>query len=235
MKYKVGDKVKIKSLDWYNANKNKYWNVSVYYTFVKQMSPFCGKTAIIREKRDRVYKIDLDKGEWNWTDEMFEENFNKEDMKTKKIVLPEGWEIDKVENGEIILKESKKELPKTWEECFKLLDSGEFIDNCSNIIRNNPANCPANFNNYNIVPVGLGKPLLALCQLLVCREVYRGGWVPDWSDEKQAKHSIYIVKNKIVKDKRTTLQMVLSFQSAEIRDQFLENFRDLIEEAKELI
>lgn len=28
---------------------------------------------------------------------------------------------------------------------------------------------------------------------------------------------------------------ILSFQSKEIRDKFLENFRDLIEEAKELI
>lgn len=27
MKYKVGDKVRIKSLDWYNKNKNKYGDV----------------------------------------------------------------------------------------------------------------------------------------------------------------------------------------------------------------
>lgn len=42
-------------------------------------------------------------------------------MNTKEFVFPEGWEIDKIENNKIILKESKKELPKTWEECASIL------------------------------------------------------------------------------------------------------------------
>lgn len=37
------------------------------------------------------------------------------DKKLTKITIPEGWEVDKIQNGEIILKESKKELPKTYE------------------------------------------------------------------------------------------------------------------------
>ena len=46
------------------------------------------------------------------------------DISIKEIVLPEGWEIDKIENNKIILKESKKELPKTWEECANILSVG---------------------------------------------------------------------------------------------------------------
>lgn len=37
----------------------------------------------------------------------------KGDMETKEITIPQGWEIDKVEDNKVFLKESKKELPKT--------------------------------------------------------------------------------------------------------------------------
>lgn len=104
-------------------------------------------------------------------------------MNTKEIVLPEGWEIDKVENNKIILKESKKELPKTWEECANILSSGivEYIDDHSGIISIYSSDIIP-INDKNILPTGLGKPMLALCQLLVCREVYRQGWKPNWSE-----------------------------------------------------
>ena len=35
--------------------------------------------------------------------EMFEENIN--DMETKEMIIPQGWEIDKVKGNKIILKE----------------------------------------------------------------------------------------------------------------------------------
>lgn len=153
-------------------------------------------------------------------------------MKTNKIIIPEGWEIDKVENGEIILKETKKELPKTWKECYKRLGKGEYIDACSKI-NISPRNDPYG-HNHNTLPAGLGKPILALCQLLVCREVYRNGWTPDWNDES-TKYLIGCCDNKLYPLYNHNISSILSFQSIEIRDKFLENFRDLIEEAKELI
>lgn len=157
------------------------------------------------------------------------------EKETKKIVLPDGWEIDKVEGNEIILKESKKELPKTWKECYRLLGKGEYISNSSGIVERTPSPfMTGTSQDRNVLPVGLGKPLLALCQLLVCREVYRQGWKPDW-DDKKAKYVIGCEYNNIYKDKMYNLQSLLSFQSEEIRDKFLENFRNLIEEAKELI
>ena len=48
MKYKVGDKVKIRSLDWYNANKTE--GVEVFLegsVFLQLMSKYCGKVATI--------------------------------------------------------------------------------------------------------------------------------------------------------------------------------------------
>ena len=81
-KLEVGQKVTIKSLDWYNSNKNEQTGIVTLTTesFVKDMSEYCGKTATILdafkdldgESNTIMYRIDLDERGWNWTDEMFE-------------------------------------------------------------------------------------------------------------------------------------------------------------------
>lgn len=232
MKYKVGDKVKIKSLDWYKANKNKKGNIPFYRNSTYTMSYYCGKIAKIINVKDKSYSINLDNGLYSWPDEMFKENIN--DMKTKEIIIPQGWKIDKVRGNKIILMKSKKELPKTWEECCELLGEGEYINNES-IICNYIPYCGTSKANENILPTDLGKPILALMQLLVCREVYRQGWKPDWTNGEESKYCIINEIDKIVKITYLFNSKVLSFQSEEIRDKFLENFKNLIEEAKELI
>ena len=75
MKYKVGDRVRIKSLDWYNENKDKYGFVDFSTSvFVPGMSQFCGKIVTIEdvfeEEDDVVYCMEgID---YDWTDEMIE-------------------------------------------------------------------------------------------------------------------------------------------------------------------
>ena len=155
-------------------------------------------------------------------------------METKEMIIPQGWEIAKVEDNKIILKEDKKYLPKTWEECIAKIKDLECIDRNSCIDTATFSDDVAS-NHINDIPIGLGKPMLALCQLLVCREVYRQGWKPNWKDDNEIKYCIKRVENCITKETHTLMATVLSFQSEEIRDKFLENFRDLIEEAKELI
>lgn len=232
MKYKVGDKVKIKSLDWYNANKTKGNEVYLKgIVFLQLMSKYCGKVATIIYACRYGYSLDIDGGHYTWIDEMFEENFN--DMETKEIIIPQGWEIDKVKGNKVILKESKKELPKTWEGCIAKIKDLEYIDSNGDIDELD-FNFDTVYDHINDVPKGLGKPVLALMQLLVCREVYRQGWKPDWSDCK-TKWTIEYASNHILSLFYMQTSKVLSFQSKEIRDQFLENFKGLIEEAKELI
>lgn len=75
--YKVGDKVRIKSIDWYNENKD-YDKGIIYFEesfdFTESMSKYCGQIATITyiiEKYDE-YKINLDHGYYAWTYEMFE-------------------------------------------------------------------------------------------------------------------------------------------------------------------
>ena len=155
-------------------------------------------------------------------------------METKEMIIPQGWEIDKVDGNKIILKEDKKYLPKTWKECIAKIKDLECIDRNSCIDTATFSDDVAS-KHINDIPIGLGKPMLALCQLLVCREVYRQGWKPNWKDDNEIKYCIMNDLNKIKASINAYLSTVLSFQSAEIRDEFLENFRDLIEEAKELI
>lgn len=107
---------------------------------------------------------------------MFEENIN--DMETKEIIIPQGWEIDKVEDNKVILKESKEELPKTWEKCIAKIKNLEYISSNGGIYELD-FNVGTVDDKINNIPIGLGKPMLALMQLLVCREVYRQGWKPN--------------------------------------------------------
>ena len=80
-KLELGQKVTIKSIDWYNANKDIDAEFIKLATeiFVSEMSEYCGKTATIVDvfkdldgEGDILYRIDLDHRDWNWTDEMFE-------------------------------------------------------------------------------------------------------------------------------------------------------------------
>lgn len=76
MRYKIGDKVKVKSREWYDENKDEYGTVELsgFPDFVKDMAVFCGKKATIRSRISNTYGIDIDNGpRFFWTDEMFEE------------------------------------------------------------------------------------------------------------------------------------------------------------------
>ena len=81
-KFELGQKVTIKSLEWYNSNKETYCGIVKLSTesFVSDMAEYCGKTATIvdvfkdldGESDTIMYRIDLDNRDWNWTEEMFE-------------------------------------------------------------------------------------------------------------------------------------------------------------------
>lgn len=154
-------------------------------------------------------------------------------MKTLKIYIPDGYEIDKelstFEN--IVFKEIKKELPKSWEELEGL--EGFFVDPKSRI---GIASYWSPIEDYKKVfaTKEQAEASIALAQLSQLSEVYRDGWKPDWEDGK-LKYIIRFVNNEINKDSFYGNASFLSFQSAEIRDEFLNNFRDLIETAKPLM
>lgn len=107
MKYKVGDKVRVKSLDWYIKNKNKAGNIlDKYQSFVEDMSHFCGKIVTISYVTSTgSYYLEEDKFKYNWEDWMFEEDMNNE----VRIEIPEGYCIDE-ENSTFECIKFKKKL-----------------------------------------------------------------------------------------------------------------------------
>ena len=157
-------------------------------------------------------------------------------MNNKELVLPEGWEIEKIIDNRIILRESNGiDRLKTWEECCKALGKGEVIRPDSNIIEDVSLSNPWD-TNQSALPEGFGRKVVALCQLLVCRNAWwkQLGWKPDW-DMPDEKHCIVRKGEAADKQIKSFESCILAFPTYEIRDQFLNSFRDLIEEAKELI
>ena len=75
MKYKVGDKVRIKSLDWYYDNRDRIDEVACGNTnFIPDMTKYCKEIVTISAVLPtlKVYHIKEDGGMFNWTDEMIE-------------------------------------------------------------------------------------------------------------------------------------------------------------------
>lgn len=135
---------------------------------------------------------------------------------------------------------TKIELPKTQEEYCKNYprQSGEcFIDADSNIRTfTQEENRNISFDKNILPSKKAAEEHLALIQLHQLRDCYRQRWVPDWNDKKQSKWIIeHVYKHYNVVHTTTIFIEFLSFQSEEIARKFLNNFRDLIEKAGDLI
>lgn len=73
MEYKVGDKVKIKSLDWYNENKSETGFITFnYVNFMPEMSRYCGEILTINQVVEVFGQYTMSECGFLWTDEMIE-------------------------------------------------------------------------------------------------------------------------------------------------------------------
>ena len=83
----------------------------------------------------------------------------------------------------------------------------------------------------------MSRPVTALCNLLVCRNAWwqKLGWRPDFGNGSAEKYCIIGNDGKISKVITWTRSELLVFPTEEVRDKFAETFKDLIEEAKELL
>jgi len=75
------------------------------------------------------------------------------------------------------------------------------------------------------------RAFVALGKLIQLRDAWWGEWRPDWKDN-EFKYSIGIYFNRIDITYHANLSYILAFPTAEMRDDFLSTFRDLIEQAK---
>lgn len=123
----------------------------------------------------------------------------------------------------------KPTYPKTFEECCYILDI-DFIEN--------------DVKGYK------DEQLYNLQKLLICRDAYwklygtrmcsKRFWEPDYDDGEDGnyfstKFFIYCYRNKLNRGSAEMTQYTLAFPTEEIRDDFFENFKDLIEQCKEFL
>lgn len=164
--------------------------------------------------------------------------------KELKIVAPDGYEIDR-ENStleRIIFKKKPIALPKSWEEfcAFNPIKIGE-----SFIAKNSRISCDVSVGrrfaslDRNLLPdPDAAQQHLALMQLHQLRDCYRQGWKPEWSStcaDRQVKYCIMLCDGKIDIATTRDTTFFLAFQDMTTRDLFLANFKDLIEQAGDLI
>lgn len=164
---------------------------------------------------------------------------------TIEIEVPEGKKAVWKE-GKVVFEDLEPKLPKTWGEFCeqnKVKDGECYISNISSVVEVLKGNCfhRRKIHDRNLLPNNkAAEQHLALMQLHQLRDCYRQGWVPDWKNSSK-KYAItrvynfidYKIKLKIDEYIHTTL--FLTFPTLEIAQEFLNNFRDLIEQAGDLV
>lgn len=157
---------------------------------------------------------------------------------TIEIEVPDGKQAIWKE-GTIVFEDIKPQLPKTWEEFCKTknIDESEaYINSSSECVEivGIVGRTRRYYKDKNVLPSKkVAEQHLALMQLHQLRDCYRQGWIPDWDDEKfiiTVNYKEFYSVGKCIKTKE-----FLAFQSREIAEEFLTNFRDLIKQAGDLI
>ena len=122
-----------------------------------------------------------------------------------------------IEAKKIVLEKKKSRYPKTFLECCDVLNIGNLIER--------------GVKGYK------AELFDTLQKLYICRDAYwklAGDWKPDWEFD-DTKYVLYFNKGEIVKDMMKHTSYILAFPTEEVRDAFYENFKELIEECKELL
>ena len=120
-------------------------------------------------------------------------------------------------------------LPKTWDEyCAKHGEVGDKIKASLDIAY-------MTINKHVFSDYKQAQAHIALMKLHLLRDEYRQGWKPDWRNADESKFVIEMVANELSINNYGITRYSLSFQDEKRADKFLTNFRDLIEEAGDLI
>ena len=140
----------------------------------------------------------------------------KKEQETKSLPIPEGWEFAGYDNGEIKIRRVEPEFPTDFEKALGAVKVSEI--------------------RSLLVPSGMYGAVSALCTLLIYRNAWwqKLGWKPDW-EKPDEKYCIVFKCDGVEKQVKTYEGRILAFPKYEVRNKFAETFKDLIEEAKELL
>ena len=219
------------------------------------MSRYCGEILTINQvvKEHKQYR--MSECGFAWTDEMIEECVEsiedrmKELRKMCTISLTDSNYTEKVdvllndyeyieENGKAYFVKKKKEYPKTYEECCKIMQVARptiwfDYDDVSSISKEG--------DEYEC---HIENTLCAFRKLLICRDAYLKlygeemglgePWEPDWTNH-EFKYCIKVLGNTLECVSEMNIQCTLAFPTEEMRDAFKENFDPDLEICKEFL
>ena len=153
--------------------------------------------------------------------------------KTIKIQIPEGYDDVKFNKETNQIEFVKKDnRPKSWEEYCEQVKYTKCYTNTYDSINSYNRTTISEYNEFDTKEEA--KAFGALGKLIQLRKSWIGDWKPDWKDDT-AKYVIEGYSGKISTNFHTHADMLLSFPTKELRDEFFNTFIDLLEEAKPLL
>ena len=149
---------------------------------------------------------------------------------TAKRWYKQGGELKEMALGAFSEKELIGDgLPKTWDEyCAKHGDMGV-------IIKASLGTAYVALNKHVFSDYKQAQSHIAMIKLHLLRDEYRNGWKPDWKNGNQGKYVIESSEGECYVAKYKHISSFLAFQDEKIANEFLTNFRELIEQAGDLI
>lgn len=225
--YKVGDKVKVPYEDGRITGNElyEYKILKIKWDDLESTIKYGLPTG--DEQRIEYYSTD-NLNIWNKKENMKENIIDtiKENEDRYRIHVNYQFDIE-VDEGEYYVVRRKPQYPKNYDECcgvLKIPNDERYID----------IDVPLNYNDL----------LYGFTELIICRDAYwkiageqmglGKPWEPKWEIDN-VKYSIVVVENEIRIGDNEEIQRLLVFPTEEMRDAFLENFKDLIEKYKELL
>lgn len=162
--------------------------------------------------------------------------FTKDDEGDWILNTHKDYEIKEVD-GKFKLIKKKPKYPKTYAECCKIVNASIFVRLVYNLTDGEEYSHDVdNLKIYDNIR-----------RLKICRDAYwkiageemglDKPWEPDYTNYNEERYGMYTRANEIILDAYGggDVNTVLTFPTEEMRDTFYENFKDLIEQCKELL
>ena len=155
-------------------------------------------------------------------------------METNNIInIPEGFEIDRRQSNErkIVLKKIDNRA-RSWEEyCEKMKDKDSYYCDHNKVVSSQFGSNPvlSEFTDKEDV-----EALIAFSKLLKLRKDWIGEWEPNWNDNTY-KYQIITHRQQLCTISDMYSSHPMTFPTPEMCNEFLDCFKDYLEQAKSLL